>query len=82
MAVFPYILDAYRDALSADEPLWALRDVAAQELERNHGDRERILADLEQLRVVLREEGRDDEDDTVLDVMSFLVGWCSPRLAL
>ena len=82
MAVSPHILDAYLDALASDEPLWTLRDTVAEELSRNGGDRERVMNDLEQLRLVLREMGRDDDEDYVLDVMSFVVGWCSSRVRL
>jgi hypothetical protein len=73
-------LDAYRTALASEEPVWTLRALVAEELHRNDGDRKRVLEDLEQLRVVLEDEGRDDDD--VLDVMSFVVGWTSPHLRL
>jgi hypothetical protein len=45
-------------------------------------EREAILAELERLRTVLRECGRSDDEDIVLDAMDFLVGWCSPQMKL
>lgn len=75
MVVYPYAFNAYRSALDSAEPLAALRSTVDEEL--RHHDRERVLNDLEELRLVLREEGRDE--DTVLDVMDFVTGWCSPH---
>jgi hypothetical protein len=74
------ILDAYRTALASEQPLWTLRAAVAEELRRSGDDRPRVLEDLEQLRAVLEDEGRDE--DVVLDVMSFVAGWCSPQLRL
>jgi hypothetical protein len=30
----------------------------------------------------LREAGREKDEDAVMDVMDFLVGWCSPHMRL
>ena len=78
MAVVPYAFNAYRDALDAEDPLTALVSTVRRELQ--HADRRQVLNDLEQLRLVLREEGRDE--DVVLDVMDFVTGWCSPHQRL
>ena len=45
-------------------------------------DREAILANMENLAFKLRETGREIEEDVVLDVMDFLIGWCSPHMSL
>lgn len=82
MAIAIHPLDAYRTALSAGEPLAALRSVVAESLRENGGDYGRVVEDLEQLRLVLQDEGRDEDEDTVLEVLSYLVGWCGPRLRL
>jgi len=36
----------------------------------------------EQTRRQLREAGRDREEEVVLEIMDFLVGWCSPHMNL
>jgi hypothetical protein len=82
MAVAIHPLDAYRTALSANAPLSALRSVVADALRENGGNYARVTRDLEQLRLVLRDEGRDDDEDTVLEVLSYLVGWSGPKLRL
>jgi hypothetical protein len=82
MAVSHHILDVYRDALSSEEPLWTLRDKVVAELAENGDDRERVVADLEKLRAVLRDEGRDDDDELVLDVIGMVVGWSGPRVRI
>jgi hypothetical protein len=40
------------------------------------------LEGLEELRFELREEGREDAEDTVLDVMDFITGWSSPHMRI
>jgi hypothetical protein len=80
MAVYPDTIWTYRMALESPEPLAALRDVVLRELDENGGNRERVLNDLEELRLVLREAGQDE--DLVLDMMDFLTGWCSPHEAI
>jgi hypothetical protein len=34
------------------------------------------------MRYLLRQLGRETEEDPVMDVMDFLVGWCSPHMKL
>jgi hypothetical protein len=82
MAVSHHILDVYRDALSSDEPLWTLREKVVAELAENGDDRDRVVADLEQLRAVLREEGRDDDEEIVLEVIGMILGWSGPRVRI
>lgn len=66
-------------ALASPQPLWCSREAARGLLERGWG-RDELLAALERFRGVLREAGRDDDEDIVLEVMDFLVGWCSPQM--
>lgn len=68
-------------ALDSDDPVGALRDVA-QSLLRKGVSRPAVTARLEQLRAVLREAGRDQEEDTVLDVLDFVAGWTSPHMKI
>lgn len=82
MAVTTYMPDAYLRALESHAPLATLRDVVAYELHERRGDREVVLAELEALRGELRRQGRSDAEDVVLEVMDFVVGWCSPHVRL
>lgn len=71
----------FDEALSSSEPLWELRGVIRGLLADGH-DRELILGDLERFRSVLQNAGREQDEDTVLEVMDFLVGWSSPHMRL
>jgi len=42
--------------------------------------RDELLAQLESFREILSVAGRDNDEDSVLEAMDFLVGWCSPHL--
>jgi hypothetical protein len=41
-----------------------------------------VLADFEAVRSQLRDAGRKADEDAVVDVMDFIVGWCSPHMKL
>jgi hypothetical protein len=41
-----------------------------------------ILQLFEQARQHLREQGRQHDEDVVMELMDFLVGWCSPHMKL
>lgn len=45
-------------------------------------DKNQILSELEDWRVEFRNSGDAQHEDTVLDLMDFLVGWCSPTQRL
>lgn len=82
MAVYPYTLrDTYETALASDEARRALRAAVAQELERG-ADRERLLVTLERLADELAEQGREADENVVLDVMDALVGRTHPSVRL
>jgi flagellar motor component MotA len=61
--------------------LHELREAIAEVLETDE-DRERLLAQLEELRVQLREQGREEAEETILELMDFVVGWCSPQMRI
>lgn len=68
-------------ALAADEPLSCLRETAKELLA--HGiARESLLTELELLRGTMQSEGREEEEDTILEVMDFLTGWASPHMVI
>lgn len=68
-------------ALTSEQPLVRLREVIRTWLEQGH-DREAILDYLEQFRKTLQASDRDADEDVVLEVMDFLVGWSSPHAKL
>jgi hypothetical protein len=53
-----------------------------QSLQAQGQDQAAILDLFEQARHYLREAGRESEEDVVMEVMDFLVGWCSPHMSL
>jgi hypothetical protein len=68
-------------ALACDQPLHRLRDTVRGLLDQGHA-RAAIVDELERFRAVLRRAGREDDEDVVLEVMDFLVGWSSPHMKL
>jgi hypothetical protein len=68
-------------ALASEQPLERLRRTVARELESGV-PRERLVAQLEDLRADLQANGREDDEDVVLEVMDFLTGWSSPHMRL
>jgi hypothetical protein len=72
----------FENSLQSKDPAAALSD-AVRRLHKESGkDRQDILAELEEFRSVLREQNRDADEDVVLEVMDFLVGWSSPHKSL
>ena len=67
----------FEKALQSANPVHALRQVAHNMLEEGT-TRDALLNQFEQTRLQLRAENREADEDTVLDVMDFLTGWCSP----
>ncbi len=72
---------AFEAALRSDDAVIALRDVCAGLL-KDGWSREQLLEELEQYRRGM--DGTEDSDDesVLLDMMDFVTGWTSPRLAL
>lgn len=68
-------------ALASEKPLESLRRAVARELEAGV-PRERLIAQLEELRADLRRSGREEDEDVVLEVMDFITGWSSPHMRL
>ena len=73
-------IDAQFDAaLHSSQPLIQLRATISALLDQDW-TRDELLTQLETFRVTLSADGRDQDEDTVLEAMDFLVGWCSPHL--
>jgi hypothetical protein len=73
--------EAIERALRSAEPVFGLRAFAGDLLAQGMS-REEVLSALEAVRRRLREGGRDADEDAVMDVMDFVVGWCSPHMRL
>src|SRR4051812_46057162 len=70
-----------QDALTGPAPLDQLRALVRR-LQAQGEDQPRILELFESARRHLRASGRDAEEDTLMEAMDFLVGWCSPHVSL
>jgi hypothetical protein len=68
-------------ALRSSQPVNELRNLVLHLLADGQ-TREAILGLLESARQQLRKVDREADEDTVMDVMDFLVGWCSPHMKL
>jgi hypothetical protein len=68
-------------ALRSPEPAQNLR-LLAKELYSRGVLSTSVLAMFEEARQALREAGREADEDAVMDVMDYLVGWCSPHMKL
>jgi len=67
----------FEKAIDTSEPTNSLRKSIV--ILRNDGfTPEELQVKLELFRKKLLTENREDDDDVVLDVLDFLVGWCSP----
>ena len=71
----------FEEALASSAPLWELRGVV-RGLRAASQEREAIMADFERFRLVLQAAEREAAEDTVLEVMDFVAGWCSPAMRL
>jgi hypothetical protein len=72
---------AIEEALRSDDRVGALRRLAQHLLDEG-SEPETLLGQLERARQELREAGREEDEDAVMDVMDLLTGWCSPHMRL
>ncbi|MCI0691507.1 hypothetical protein L0337_05805 [candidate division KSB1 bacterium] len=71
----------FEKALGSPNPVEALRSLVL-ELSQEGSGKATILEFFEQERQRLRATHREADEDAVMDVMDFLVGWCSPHMKL
>ena len=71
----------FHEALAATEPLAEFRKAVREQLAAGR-TREDITRALDRLRTMLKESGRDHDEDLVLEVLDLLAGWCSPHMKL
>jgi hypothetical protein len=70
----------FERALRSANALVELR-LIVQGLLDGGAERAAVLEELESFCLMLRESGRDEDEDTVLEIMDFLVGWCHPNMS-
>jgi hypothetical protein len=58
-----------------------LQDKVA-EMIHSGASRDELYEDLKHLALQLRQDGRDELEDEVMDVMDVLAGWCAPSARL
>jgi hypothetical protein len=75
------LLDQVEKALRADNPLRQLRAVAVEHLSGGMG-RQELLDALEGVRAVLRSQGREADEDTVMEQMDIVADYCSPHMKI
>lgn len=68
-------------ALHTSNPFDELRSVVKQLFADGHDDKA-VYNLFEETRAQLRTQGREAEEDMVMEVMDCLVGWCSPSQVL
>jgi hypothetical protein len=77
----PMIDQRVEEALRSSQPINELRNLVVHLLSEGQ-TREAILGLLERVRQQLRQADRETDEHAVMDVMDFLVGWCSPHVKL
>lgn len=70
--------DSALAAQASHEEMW---EMAAHALDAG-ATHAKLLDELEALRANLRREGREADEDRIMDVMDCLVGWCGPKASL
>lgn len=71
----------FERALASSDRVGELRRLA-QRLRDEGSQPDALLNRFEQVRQMLREAAREDDEDAVMDVMDFISGWCSPHMKL
>jgi hypothetical protein len=74
-------IQTWRDALASELPVRSLRQLAQDRLATG-AQKEQLEQELGDLVLELREEGRDADEDVVLDVLDMLTGWSHPSMKL
>lgn len=73
--------DRLAEALRSSDPMTSLSDAVRMLVAQGH-ERDALYAELGRLRESLAATGREAEENSVLDVMDFLTGFCSPQMRI
>ena len=71
------LVQVLKDSRTREETICALRALLSKSL-KDGEEREIILIEMQEL----RKSVSDEQEDILLEVMDFLVGWCSPHAKL
>ncbi len=69
------------EAFRADNPLEELRN-RIQAMVRQGYEREKLIQELTDFALDLREVNREKDEDLITDILDFLTGWCSPNMKI
>jgi DNA-binding MarR family transcriptional regulator len=72
----------FEESLRSPQPTAQLSETIRRLLRGSKRSREEILEELEEFRSFLRAAKREQDEDIVLEVMDFLVGWSSPHMRI
>ena len=76
------LYEQFDEALRSADPIGQLYEHVRGLLASGH-ERDALYAEMQRYVVdELRAANRDEDEDVVLDVMDYLVGWCGPGLRL
>jgi hypothetical protein len=73
--------DLFENAVQTGASNRALWEIAARLLDAGTTHDE-LYSELEVLMLRLRSEGREADEDRIMDVMDYVVGWCGPAYSL
>ncbi len=73
--------ERFEEALMSPDPLAALRNLV-RSLSSEGYEKGTVFKAFEEFRSRLREAGREDDEDVVMDAMDMLVGWCAQHARL
>lgn len=77
----PNDLEALRSGIRSKQDTRALRAIVVSLFDAGV-TRKSLLDGLEHLRKEFRDAGDDEAEDAILEVMDYLVGWCSPHMQI
>jgi hypothetical protein len=79
--LFANQINSLKQGVAAGKDLLLLRDEVAALISETK-DREFVYSALEQMRAEFRNSDDERSEDLVVDLMTFLVGWCAPHMRL
>ena len=74
-------LEALKSGIRSKQDTRALREIVVSLFDAGV-TQESLLDGLKHLRKEFREAGDDEAEDAILEVMDYVVGWCSPHMRI
>lgn len=72
----------FEQALASASPLLELRQAVSDEINLHGMDRDEVFAVLLEEMLMLRDAGRDEDEEVVTSVMDFMEGWSSSAMRI